>query len=512
MKKKRLAINLIANTISYSTTILVTFFLTPYLIHTLGKEVYSFYPLANNFVNYMSILTVALNSMASRFVSIELYKNNKRRANNYFVSVLLSNIILSFFLLVIMSIIVLNLESIINIPVDIVFTIKLLFTLVFLSMIVNIVTSIFGVAVFAKNRIDLQSIVEIIQGILRVVLYLIFFSLFKPTIVYVGVVALILSICKFIFHYIFTKKLLPDMRISRTYFDILAVKEILSSGIWNSVNQLGTVLLSSLSLLVCNIYLGVDDAGDYSIIQTVPYFISGVISMLTGVFMPEIIKKYAEGNEQLLVKEIHNSQKIIATLSNIPIIIFLVIGREFFSLWVPLEDATKLQMLSIMTMIPMIITAAVWPVSNLCVVINRVKVPSLFMIGCGLANIALCLFLFKTTKLGIYAITFSSLLINVLRLGVFTPIYPCKKLGLKLTTFYPCLVRVIVCSCVNFILFHFMNRMISVHSWITLVVYSLICSFTGFITSILIMLDSNEKLMIFLKGMRFLKGINKSGR
>lgn len=511
MKKKRLAINLIANTISYSTTILVAFFLTPYLIRTLGKEVYSFYPLSNNFVNYMGILTVALNSMASRFVSIELYKNNKRRANNYFVSVLLSNVILSIFLLVIMSIIVLNLEIIINIPIDIVFTIKLLFTFVFLSMIVNIVTSIFGVAVFVKNRIDLQSIVEIIQGILRVVLYLLLFSLFQPTIVYVGSVALILSICKFIFHYLFTKKLLPEMRISRTYFDCSAVKEILSSGIWNSINQLGTVLLSSLSLLICNINLGVDAAGDYSIVQTVPYFISGVISMLTGVFMPEIVKKYAEGNEQLLVKEIHNSQKIIGMFSNIPIVIFLVIGRDFFSLWVPLEDATKLQTLSIMTMIPMIITAAVWPVSNLSVVINRVKVPSLFMIGCGLTNIALCLLLFKTTNLEIYAITLSALLIHIIRLGIFIPIYPCKKLGIKMTTFYPCLVRVIVCACVNFIIFHLIYRMIPVYSWITFIIYSLICSLIGLITSILIMFHS-DKQVILLKGMEFMKGKNKSGR
>ena len=65
MGNNRLTINLISNIISYSSTILISFVLTPYLINTLGKEAYSFYPLANNFVNFMGILTLALNSMAN---------------------------------------------------------------------------------------------------------------------------------------------------------------------------------------------------------------------------------------------------------------------------------------------------------------------------------------------------------------------------------------------------------------------------------------------------------------
>ena len=77
MGNRRLAINLIANTISYGTTAVIAFFLTPYLVSTIGKEAYSFYPLANNFVNYMSVVTISLNSMASRFITIEIVKDNK---------------------------------------------------------------------------------------------------------------------------------------------------------------------------------------------------------------------------------------------------------------------------------------------------------------------------------------------------------------------------------------------------------------------------------------------------
>ena len=80
-EKKQTAINLIAKIISYGTTYLIAFFLTPYLVEKIGSEAYSFYPIANNFASYMSIITIALNSMASRFITIALTKNEKKKAN-----------------------------------------------------------------------------------------------------------------------------------------------------------------------------------------------------------------------------------------------------------------------------------------------------------------------------------------------------------------------------------------------------------------------------------------------
>ena len=73
MKNKQLAINMIANIISFMVNIGINFLFTPYLINTVGKEAYSFFPLANNFISYTSIITVALNSMASRFITINIH-------------------------------------------------------------------------------------------------------------------------------------------------------------------------------------------------------------------------------------------------------------------------------------------------------------------------------------------------------------------------------------------------------------------------------------------------------
>lgn len=255
-EKRQTIINLVAKTISYGTTMAISFFLTPYLVSKIGKEAYSFYPLANNFVNYMGIVTIALNSMGSRFITVALTQGDRKKANEYYFSILVSNIILAAVLAIPMAGIVMFLQYILNIPGNILVSVKVLFSLVFLSMLVNLLTNVFGVAVFSQNRMDLSSISDILVGVSRVLLYLFLFGCFKADLAFVGVVSLVVAIITCIIQYIYTRKLLPFMEYSRVYYNWQAVKEVLASGVWNSVNQIGSVLLSTVGLMLCNILVG----------------------------------------------------------------------------------------------------------------------------------------------------------------------------------------------------------------------------------------------------------------
>ena len=97
---KRLAINMVATIVAFVVNMGISFFLSPYVIEHVGVDAYGFVSLANNFVNYASIITLALNSMAGRFITIAIHKGNKEEANKYFNSVLLANIIICFVLLI----------------------------------------------------------------------------------------------------------------------------------------------------------------------------------------------------------------------------------------------------------------------------------------------------------------------------------------------------------------------------------------------------------------------------
>ena len=86
---------MLANIVSYSANIIISFVLTPFLINVIGKETYSFYPMANTIVTYMSVLTNAMNTAASRYVTIALVQEKQEEANKYYSSTLAANLLMA---------------------------------------------------------------------------------------------------------------------------------------------------------------------------------------------------------------------------------------------------------------------------------------------------------------------------------------------------------------------------------------------------------------------------------
>ena len=99
--KKQMYINLIAQTIAYAVNLAISFFLTPYIVNHIGVEANGFVGLANNFVEYAQLITVALNSMAGRYITIKLHQKNQKEANKYFTDVFFANLFLAVVLTVV---------------------------------------------------------------------------------------------------------------------------------------------------------------------------------------------------------------------------------------------------------------------------------------------------------------------------------------------------------------------------------------------------------------------------
>ena len=68
--------------------------LTPYITDALGTEAYGFVSLAKTFANYATIITVAINSVATRFIAVEYQRNNYKKANIYYSTLFYADLVL----------------------------------------------------------------------------------------------------------------------------------------------------------------------------------------------------------------------------------------------------------------------------------------------------------------------------------------------------------------------------------------------------------------------------------
>lgn len=499
MDKKRLSINLVANLLSYGIATVLSFCLTPFLVRNLGKEIYGFYGIANSFVSYITVVSVALNSMAAKYITVELINGNKNKAKQYYTSIFFSNVVLCLILTPILVLIVLNLKSILSISSSYIVDVQILFTLIFAAMLLRFITSIYGCATYASNRIDLRAYTEMIKSVLRLGLYFILFTIFKPSIVYLGIILFLLELFNSVSQIVLAKKLTPELKIQKYYFDFNLVINTLKIGVWNSVNQLGDLLLSSSDLVVANILLGETASGNISIIKTMPSLISGVITAINGVFMPRVAHIYAEGDKRKLIDEVKQAQRIMGAMVTPICVLLIVFGYDFYNLWVPGNDIRLLMQLSGLDVARMLIIGVTWPVSNLNIVMDKVKIPSLLVILSGITNILSMIIMIKFTGIGIYSIVITTLVLTVIFYGIFIPAYPCGFLKISRFTFISPMIRMILVVILSALCIIPMHSIIMIKNWWQFVLYGGVCAIITFSISIIGFIGPKQILHFFRK-------------
>lgn len=468
-----LVINMASNFLSLAVTFGISFFLSPYIVKTVGVEAYGFVELANNFISYASLITIALNALSGRFITIAIHEQNYEKANRYYSSVFLANCLISVVLLLIGTAVWIFLEYLISIPTSILWDVKLLFAVLFINCIVSTMGSVFSVSTFATNKLYISSFRSIESSLIRAVVLIGLFTLFSPKVSYLGITSLLTGVYCMAFNIHYMHTLLPDLHIKRTSFDFAAVKELVSSGVWSLVTRIGSLLTDGLDLLITNIFINPTAMGVLSLAKTVPSLITTVVGSLVGVFSPNFTILYAEGRHDELRNAVKQSMKIMGVMANLPIIILIVCGEKFFGLWQPTQDAHQLQILSLLTCAGLIVNGGINCIYNVFTVVNKLKLNAIILTVSGLLSTVIVLIFLNTTSLGIFAVAGVSTVILILKnIFIIVP-YGAKCLHMKWYALYPEVIRTVVFVAVSSAVGIILTKNI-VGGWIHLITAGLI--------------------------------------
>ena len=499
MKNRRLLINLISNIISFAVQIGISFILTPIIVEKVGNAAYGFIGLANNFVSYANILTVVINSMASRFITLELAKGKIEKANCYYSSVLVLNIVMSILIAIISFIFIINLECLINIPEGLNFDVKLTFVFAFTNFILSIVNTVFSVAAFAKNRLDKVAVRNIIGNIIKAVFLVSVFTILTPKIYYITLGGIIFTIVVLIANIRITKKIAPELKYSIKLYDRKCVGTLVKSGIWNAVNSLSKILLTGLDLLIANIFISADAMGLLSIAKTIPTSIENLLGTMANVFTPNFIMLYSKHKIRELVQAVNFSTKIIALIMIVPIAGFIAFGVEFFCLWLPSKttlEIQQIQILSILSLMPYIVSANNYTLFTLDTTTNKLKRPVIATLILSIFSTIATLILLKNTNIGVYAVAGVSSIFWILKILFFNTINAAINLRLKWYTFFKQLLKNICCFILILILFYMVKRFLILNTWISFLSSIAVVGIIAYIITFTILLNRQEKIKI----------------
>lgn len=502
---RQLSINIIASIATYVVQYAISLVLTPYIVKELGVAAYGFVGLSTQIIGYSSLITIALNSMAGRFISIEYYKGNIAKANQYFSSVFFSNLIVSAVLLILSCGLVIYLDLLINIPEELISDVKLLFAFLSLNQILGLLANVYAVSTFIKNRLDYANVRNIIGNLIRAFTLIICFSLFTPKVWYFGFTGIVCTLYIYYTNFRFTRKLTPDLIITASNYNSACIRDLLASGSWNVLTRLSRIFEDGLNLLIANLFIGAKLAGTLALSNTVPVMVGSVCSLMASNFAPSWTRLYAQNDNKAMLSEILKSIRIMGFLASIPLAVFYVYGDTFFSLWVPDENTQQLYWLSIAGSLVMLVAMPLETLWNVFTITNRVKESSLNLLLYSFAMFAIvmvAMFIVEDNILRLFIIASTKSILGIIRTLTFLPLEGAKCLGYPLCTFYPSVVLnllniALICVCsIGF------KVLLSPTSWIDLICGVLITCILGVGINVCVSLTHNDRVYLINKLMR----------
>ncbi len=500
-KTNQMMLNVIASVVVFIVQIVIDFWLTPFVIAKLGEQAYGFIGMLSNFTQYATLLTVAINSMASRFISYEYNKGNAEKAKVYFASVFWMNALMSMVILVASVAIVYRLEFLVHIDSVYVKDVKIAFLLSFVNMIIGCLSTCFTATTFVTNRMDFHAYIQIFSNLLKVVLVVGSFLILKPHIFYLSASYLICSLAVMVVYIILQRKMLSGFRLSFKYVSFETLVPLIKSGVWVLISDLSSVLLNGMDVLLANIFISEIAMSRLAISKQIPTAVGSLLGVVGGVFTASFTLKVAGNQRDKLIEELKDTIKWLGFFLTVPFAGIIIFGRDFLTLWLPRDvydsaAITQVYVLMMLTLANGIINAFMYSLHSLLIALNKVRFYSLLILGCSVISIIATVVLLKFTTLGVYAIAGTSTVVLCLVNLFVVPIYAARITQLGTFGFFGTIFKSHAFLIVLSAMFYVIHRVICIDNWLTFFTAIILVGVAGYAFCFCFMLDGNGRRKI----------------
>ncbi|MBA3010692.1 MAG: oligosaccharide flippase family protein [Proteobacteria bacterium] len=421
---KQILTNISSNQVIFFLNIGVVFFLTPFVIETLGKKYYGAWILINTVLGYFSILEFGIRPALSRFVA-------KYRALGD-IKKLESSISTAFFLLCITSIFCLIATLGISLFINHIFElegasihlVRLTVATVGIGFAIAIPLQIFGSALAGMERFDLINIGNFIELVFRTGL-IVYFLNNNGNIWHIAFSTVFISILRNFLDIYFVKKQIRYIRVAISRFEKKFVMELLGYGIFSVIINISLVLIYQTDISIIGIFLGTSYVAVYSIPGTLVEYSRMMIEQCTRIFTPVMTRSFYSDSKEKLIEIYFEATYYIASFSILIIVGILLLGKEFILLWVGKDFISGIPVLYLL-MIPQVVGLSQQISSQVLFGVNKINSLAVIEACSAVMNLVLSLILVKS--FGLKGVALGTAIPLLITHTIILPVYTCRYL------------------------------------------------------------------------------------
>jgi len=496
MKNNKSFLNLTFNILSLVISMGLSFWITPFIINSIGAESYGFVPLTQQLINYMTVITVSVTSISGRFFTVAKKQGNSLLAQEYFSSALSACITGSLILTVPLLVGSIYINRLLNVPTYLLSDVRASFLLYGAIFLATFITGVFNVGAFSSNKLYITSSISIVNILVKTVFTVGLLMLFVPKIWFVSMGTLIATAVVMLITIFAFTRLEPDIKIFRISFS--KIKEILSSGMWVSLSEIGVILFLQIDLLVSNWNLGAKVAGEYAVVLSLPTILRTFSGTIISIFVPTVISLFAVGKIREMIGYINSAVKYTGLVLSLPIGIICGLGGVILGLWIN-PEYTKYGLVLAVLSIHLSINLSVQTIMSVQTAFNKLKIPAFVTLIMGTVNFILAYTLSKFFNMGVMGIAISGGLVLTAKNLVFSPLYVAHITGQKWNTYLKGVLKPLVSTGFVAVLSFLIQYYYKINSFFELLLICIIIGLVYLVFVYFIMLDKNERTFVIGK-------------
>lgn len=435
MSKARIyARNLAANWTGQAAGLVILFFLSPFVVHTLGKTEYGIWSLLNVFTGYLGVFDLGVRASTGRYIIMYLGRGDHERVGETLRTGLVFFSLMS--LLILAAAIGLGFAFPLlfpSSPPEYFGMVRLLLPLLALNVWLSAIGGAFASILAAHDRFDLSNGVDIAVLIVRtaatVAVLLAGHGIVGLTLVTVGASALAAVGTWCLAHRIY-----PCLRVRPLTMSRERLRELMGYGIAAFLGSVAISVLSQTDLLLVGILFSVQAVTVYSVGAMLVWYTSPFIGHISGTIFPAI-QRDAATDDMNSVRWTYLRLVMISLVFGLPVYLgFAIFGDSFINLWMGREfseAAVVIVILSASKLVLLVPTGA----GQVLYATGNVWFTTAVTAVEAILKLALALVFVMALGWGLAGVAAGTLAAVLLARGVLLPWYAHRRIGLKAGTF-----------------------------------------------------------------------------
>lgn len=330
---RRIAKNTVYMYIRMFVTMLIGLYTSRVILSSLGFEDYGLYNVVGGIIAMFGFINNAMTNTTSRYITYYLGKNNVGRLQEVFSTSLYIHFIIAFLIVVLGETIGLwYLHNKLVVSDGRMTAAIWLYQFTIITAIANIISVPFNASIIAHEKMSAYAVIAIIDAVLKLAIAISIKYAPFDKLIYYGLMILMVQLLDNIIYWIYSYKNFPGIRIKRV-FDKGLFKEMFGFTGWNLFGNFSYIFYTQGLNLILNSFFGTAVNAARGIAVQVEGIVRQFASNVQTAINPQIIKSYAQGENERFFSLIFASSRYCFYLLFLLTLPIILEARFLLALW-----------------------------------------------------------------------------------------------------------------------------------------------------------------------------------